>query len=61
MRVVQEGALLRAQLPVYLERRQALLDVHCSVLLPPLRALVLGCMELTTTEEIWSTGLGYAL
>jgi hypothetical protein len=57
-RVVQEGARLRARLSVYIVRRWALLDAHCSVLLPPLRALVHGYMELTTTEELWATGLG---
>jgi hypothetical protein len=59
-RVVQEGARLRARLPVYLVRRRALLDAHCPVLLPPLRALVHGYMELTTIEELWATGLGTA-
>jgi hypothetical protein len=59
-RVVQEGARLRARLPAYLVRRRALLDVHCPTLLPPLRTLVLGYMELTTTEELWETGLGEA-
>jgi hypothetical protein len=59
-RVVQEGARLRARLPAYLVRRRALLDAHCPVLLPPLRALVHGYMELTTTEELWATGLGTA-
>jgi hypothetical protein len=60
-RVVQEGARLRARLPAYLVRRRALLDAHCPVLLPPLRALVHGYMELTTTEEIWATELGATL
>jgi hypothetical protein len=59
-RVVQEGARLRARLPTYLARRRALLDAHCPALLPPLRALVHGYMELTTTEELWATGLGKA-
>jgi ankyrin repeat protein len=45
-RVVQEGARLRARLPAYLVRRRALLDAHCPVLLPPLRALVHSYMEL---------------
>jgi hypothetical protein len=58
-RVIQEGLRLRARLPAYLVRRRALLDAHCSIL-PPLRALVHGYMELTTTEEIWATGLGTA-
>jgi hypothetical protein len=59
-RVVQEGARLRARLPAYLVRRRALLDAHCPVLQPPLRNLVHGYMELTTTEELWATGLGQA-
>jgi hypothetical protein len=59
--MVQEGARLRARLPAYLVRRQALLDAHCPVLLPPLLALVHGYMELTTTEELWATGLGTVL
>jgi hypothetical protein len=60
VRVVQEGARLRARLPAYLVQRWALLDENCSMLLPPLRALVHGYMELTTTEELWATGLGAA-
>jgi ankyrin repeat protein len=59
-RVVQEGARLRVRLPAYLSRRRALLDAHCPVLLPPLRDLVYEYMELTTTQEFWSTGLGEA-
>jgi hypothetical protein len=59
-RVVQEGTRLRARLPAYLVRRRALLDAHCPVLLAPLRALVHGYMELTTTEELWATLLGTA-
>jgi hypothetical protein len=59
-RVVQSGARLRARLPAYLVLRRTLLDEHCPVLLLPLRALVHGYMELTTTEEIWATGLGVA-
>jgi hypothetical protein len=59
-RVVQEGARLRARLPAYLARRRALLDAHCSALLPPLRALVHSYMDLTTTEELWATGPGQA-
>jgi hypothetical protein len=58
--VVREGARLRARLPSYLVRRQALLDAYCPLLLPPLCALVHGYMELTTTEELWATGLGQA-
>jgi hypothetical protein len=56
--VVQQGARLRAGLPSYLVQSRALLDAHCSVVLPPLLALVHGYMELTTTEELWETGLG---
>jgi hypothetical protein len=58
-RVVQEGARLRAGLPAYLARRRALLDEHCP-LIAPLRALVSGYEEPTTTEELWATGLGAA-
>jgi hypothetical protein len=57
-RVVQEGTELWARLPVYLVRRRTILDAHCPALLPPLRALVHGYMELTTTDELWATGLG---
>jgi hypothetical protein len=60
-RVVQEGARLRARLPSYLVRRRALLGAHCPVLLSPLRDLMHGYMELTTTEELWATGFGQAL
>jgi hypothetical protein len=56
--LVLEGGRLRAWLPAYLVRRQALLDMHCPALLPPLRALVHGYMELTTTDELWATSLG---
>jgi hypothetical protein len=55
MRVLQEGGRLRARLPAYLVRRRALIDAHCPLPLPPLRALVHGYMELTTTEELWAT------
>jgi hypothetical protein len=57
-RMVQEGARLRARLPAYLVRRRAVVDEHCPLLLPPLRAIVHGYMELTTTEEFWATRLG---
>jgi hypothetical protein len=60
-RVVQECARLRARLPAYLVQRRVLLDEHCPLLLPPLRALVHDYIELTTTDEIWATGLGTAL
>jgi hypothetical protein len=59
-RVVHKGAQSRARLPAYLVQRRALLDAHCPVLLPPLRALVHGYMKLTTTEELCATGLGAA-
>jgi hypothetical protein len=57
--VVEDGARLRAGIPEYLARRRALLDAHCP-LIPPLRALVHGYEEPTTTEELWATGLGAA-
>jgi hypothetical protein len=58
--IVQDGARLRARLPAYLTQRQALLDAHCP-LLPPLRDLVHGYEEPTTTDELWATGLGAPL
>jgi hypothetical protein len=58
VRVVEEGARLRAALPANLEQRRALLDAHCP-LIPPLLALVRDYdPKPTTTEELWSTGLG---
>ena len=59
-RIVQDGARLRARLPAYLAQRRALVDAHCP-LLPPLRALVHGYEEPTTTDEFWATGLGATL
>jgi hypothetical protein len=59
-RVVQEGAQMRARLPAYFVWRRALLDARCTMLLPPLRTLVHGYMELTTTVELWAAGLGTA-
>jgi hypothetical protein len=59
VRVVQKGARLRLRLPAYLVQRRALLDAHCPVI-APLRALVHGYMDLTTTEDVWATGLGAA-
>jgi hypothetical protein len=56
-RVAEEGARLRAGLLAYLARRRALLAEHTS-LIAPLRALVSGYEEPTTTEELWATGLG---
>jgi hypothetical protein len=55
--MLQEGGRLRARLPAYLVQRRALLDEHCP-LIAPLRALVHGYEEPTTTEELWATGLG---
>jgi hypothetical protein len=55
--IVRDGARLRARLPAYLTQRRALLDAHCP-LLPPLRDLVHGYEEPTTTDELWATGLG---
>jgi ankyrin repeat protein len=57
--VVQEGARLRDRLPAYLLERQTRLGECCS-LITPLRALVHGYEEPTTTEELWATGLGAA-
>jgi hypothetical protein len=58
VRVVEEGARLRARLPACLARRRALLNEHC-LLIPPLRALVCDYDPgPTPTEEIWATGLG---
>jgi hypothetical protein len=56
-RVVEEGARLRAGLPAYLARRQAILVEHCP-LIAPLLALVHGYETPTTTAELWATGLG---
>jgi hypothetical protein len=55
--VVWDGARLKARLPAYLAQRRALLDAHCP-LIPPLRMLVHGYGEPTTTNELWVTGLG---
>jgi hypothetical protein len=57
--VVEDGARLKAGLPAYLARRVVLLDAHCP-LIPPLRMLVHGYEEPTTTDELWATGLGAA-
>jgi serine/threonine-protein phosphatase 6 regulatory ankyrin repeat subunit B len=59
VRVVQEGARLQARLPAYLLQRRAILYANCP-LLPPLCAVVDNYMELTTTKELWATGLGTA-
>jgi hypothetical protein len=51
--VVEEWARVQA----YLAQRWANLDVHCP-LITPLRALIRGYDEPTTSEELWATGLG---
>jgi hypothetical protein len=57
--VDEDGARLKAGLPTYLAQRRALMDAHCP-LIPPLRMLVRGYEEPTTTDELWATGLGAA-
>jgi hypothetical protein len=57
--VVEAGARLRAGLSAYLVERRTFLDTHCP-LIGPLRDLVHGYEELTTTEELWATGVGTA-
>jgi ankyrin repeat protein len=57
--VVEDGARLRAGPSAYLAQRRVLLGTHCP-LIPPLRALVHGYEEPTTTDELWATGLGAA-
>jgi hypothetical protein len=57
--VVEEGARLRARVPAYLARRRAMLNEH-RPLIAPLHDLVHSYEELTTTEELWATGLGVA-
>jgi hypothetical protein len=52
VRVVEDGARLRAALPVYLVGRRTSLD-DCP-LLPPLLALVCGYDLEPTTEELWA-------
>jgi hypothetical protein len=54
---VEEGARLRARLPAYLLRRQALLNAHCP-LIAPLRTIINGYETPTTNDELWDTGLG---
>jgi hypothetical protein len=58
--IVQDGARLLARLPAYLAQRRALLDAHCP-LLPPLQDLMHGYEVPTTTDDLWSTGLGEPL
>jgi hypothetical protein len=58
--VVDKGAWLRAQLPVYRMRRRALVDAHC-LLISPLLALVHGYESDIpgTTDDIWAMGHGH--
>jgi hypothetical protein len=56
VRVVQEGARLRT----YTLQQRVLLDAHCPLLLPPLRAIVHSCIELTATEDTRAACLGAA-
>jgi hypothetical protein len=58
--IVRDGARLRARLPAYRTQRRALVNAHCP-LLPPLRDLVHGYEEPTTTDELWATGIGAPL
>jgi hypothetical protein len=51
--VAQEWVRLQAGLA----QRRALLNEHCP-LIAPLRALIHGYDEPTTSEELWATGLG---
>ena len=57
--LVEEGARLRTRLPAYIIQRRTRLVAHCP-LIAPLRDLVHGYEEPTTTEELWATGLGAA-
>jgi hypothetical protein len=55
--IMDYGTRLRARLPAYLMQRRALFDAHCPLLLP-LRDLVHGYEEPTTTDELawpWRT------
>jgi hypothetical protein len=56
--VIRDGERLRAGLPTYILQRLAILDAHCPLPVKELRALVGGYDALTTTNEIWATGLG---
>jgi hypothetical protein len=59
-RVLKEGARICARLPAYLAQRQDNVDVLLAaqcMLQPPLRTLIHGYEKLTTTEELWATGL----
>jgi hypothetical protein len=59
-RVIMEGQRLRVWLTAFLARQRVLLDKHCPVLLPPLRALVRGYMEFASEMELWTTWLSAA-
>jgi hypothetical protein len=52
--VIEDGTRLRVALTAYLARRRALLDAHCP-LISPLRSLVHGYEEPTTTAQLWAT------
>jgi hypothetical protein len=54
IRIAREGSRLRAVLPTYLAHRRALLDAHCP-LIAPLRDLVHGYEDPTTTTKLWAT------
>jgi hypothetical protein len=58
--LVRDGVRLRARLPGFLAQRRALIESHCT-LLPPLRDLVHGYEEPTTTDELWATGPGTSM
>jgi hypothetical protein len=57
--VLVEGTHMRAELPAYLVRRLALINIHCA-LLALLCAYVCDYEEPTTAEEIRATGLDAA-
>jgi hypothetical protein len=54
VKVVQEGARLRAQLPDYFARRRALLSSH-TPLIAPLLDMVASYLMITTAKELWAT------
>jgi hypothetical protein len=63
VRVMQEGARLRARLPAYLAHHRAYSDSRCphiSLLPGVLWALLYTLEGRATTEELWASGLGTA-
>jgi hypothetical protein len=56
LRVLEEGARIKADLPAYLVLRKDLLNAHCP-LIAPLNDLVLAYEIPTTTDELWATKL----